>query len=788
MLRSFFIVSLRNLFVKNRLFTAINMLGLAVGIACFILVALFVREEYNFDRYHKNAERIYRIVVDFTSEGNVMHWARSSAPIGHYLTGAYPEFEQVVRIRKNPGTDLLSHDENNFYEERIFFADSALFKVFDFKLVLGNPSAALRDKNSIIITEKLAKKFFGKHDVIGYSLRLNNQVDLKITGLLEEVPRQSHFIADAFISFSTLDDLLGEKRLSHWGQFDHYTYVLLAPNATPQQAEAKFPDLLKKHAPEWVLEKEQLFLQPLTSIHLHSNLKDELTTNSDEKYSYILGTIAIFILLMASANFINLSTATQVTRFREIAIRKVLGAGAKEFSVYFWVEAFVVSVAALLAGFILAYVILPEFNFIIGRQLSFSNNYWLIPLALGAMMLIAFLSGFFTVFQSGRLKPVHVGRMQTPVAGKSRIRKMLVTFQFFISIFLIMATWVVTRQLHLLESSRFGFNSDHVLIIPIKDRSGNDKYNTVVNEIGKIAGVENASFSSSTPATNTAFTYTYTLVGNEAGEQPIATFMVDEHFFDLYNIRLKEGRMHNPLVPDTLTEVLLNEAAIKHFGLADAIGHQVKGRAKGHVVGVVENFNHTSLRDPFTPVIFYAFTPSFRFISVKLKGGEEKTALAGLEKKWMEFYPGFPLEYAFLNDQIEQLYGAEQLLGKAYKTFAIIALLIAGIGLAGLTGYQVERSRKEISIRKVFGGTTAQIMQWIYSGYYPVVTIATLAAWVAGYVWMERWLQGFVHKITVGPMYFVLPVSVVIAMLLLATGVQIFVASRTNPVENLREE
>jgi len=285
----------------------------------------FIYDEYSFDRYHKNADRIYRIVLDFTSEeGNTVNWARTSAPIGLLLQGAYPEIESVVRLRKNPGTDLLSNDEIKFYEERIFFADSSFAHVFDLPLKKGKSSLALKEKNSIVITEALGRKYFKNEDPIGKTLRFNNKIDLKVTGIMGEMSANSHFRADALITFSSLDDLLGERRLTHWGWMDHHTYILLTKGATPEQVETKFPDFIKQNAPEWVSKTEKLSLQSLASIHLHSDRKDEITPNSQESYSYILGTIALFILLMACANFINLSTATQVSRFKEISIQKML--------------------------------------------------------------------------------------------------------------------------------------------------------------------------------------------------------------------------------------------------------------------------------------------------------------------------------------------------------------------------------------------------------------------------------------------------------------------------------
>jgi putative ABC transport system permease protein len=788
MIRSFLQLSLRNLFRKNRLFTCINISGLAIGLACLLLIAMFIHDEYNFDAYHKNADRIHRVVLDFVEEGNTVSWARTSAPIGQYLAGAYPEVEQVVRLRKNPGTDLLSRDEIKFYEERVFFADSTLFEVFDFTLANGNPELALKDKNSIVITETLAKKYFSNDDPIGKTLRFNNLIDLKITGVINEIRANSHFVADAFITFSSLDDLLGEKRLTHWGWMDHYTYVLLTKGSNPQQLEAKFPDFFKKNAPEWVSEKEKLYLQPLKSIHLHSDRKDEITPNSHESYSYILGTIALFILLMACANFINLSTATLTTRFKEISIQKVLGASKFHLTTYFWIESILICTIALLMAFLLAFLVQPYFNLSTGKQLSIVGSLWLVGPALILTMFIGFLSGIIPTIQTGRLNILSISKPHGKSMSKSAIRTILITFQFCISILLITATWVVSSQFRFLKSSRLGFTSDNVIVIPVKDRSQNDKHSLIANEISQLPGVAKVSYASSAPGCNNTYTYTYTLIGSETGEQAMAAFLVDENFFDLYGVKLKEGVLPNLEKKDTLVDVVLNETAVRKLNLSEPIGQLVTGQVKGRIVGIIEDFNYATLHSSIEPLIMYSYPQNFRFVSVTLEEGEIQNQLAALEKRWQEFYPGYPLEYFFLNDKIQQLYGAESQLSRAYTSFSIIAIVIAGIGLIGLTTYLLNRKLKEISIRKVFGSSTTQLVSWIYSGYVKVVLIATLIAWGLSYYWMSKWLSGFAFKTELSAMYFILPALVMILILLLTTGIQTIRASRTNPIDNLRDE
>ncbi len=788
MFRSFFLLSLRNLFRKSGLFTFINISGLAIGLASLLLIAMFVYDEYNFDAYHTKADRIQRIVLDFSEKGNTVSWARTSAPIGKYLAGTYPEVEQVVRLRKNPGTDLLSRDEVKFYEEKVFFADSTLFDVFDIELSRGDAASALSDKNSIVITDALAKKYFKNDDPIGKSFRFNNTLDLKITGIINEMPANSHFKADAFITFSSLEELLGEKRLNHWGWMDHYTYVLLTPESTAEQLQSKFPDFIKKNAPEWVDEKERLYLQPLKSIHLHSDLKDEITPNSRSSYSYILGTIAVFILLMACANFVNLSTATLTGRFKEISIQKVLGAGQFHLALYFWIESILICAISLLLAFVLAAFTLPYFNISTGKQMSIVNGEWILVPALALAVAIGFLSGVMPTIQSGKLNIINISKPQGKLGSKSAIRSGLITFQFCISILLITATWIVSKQFNFLKSSRLGFTSNNVLVVPVKDRGQNEKHAIITNEIRKLPGVVNASFTSSSPGTGNTYTYTYTLSGTEIGEQTMAAFFVDENFFELYDIKLKEGRFPNFNKKDTLVDVILNESAVRYLQLSDPIGQLVRGQVQGKVVGVIEDFNHATLHSSIEPVIMYSYPQNFRFVSIQLQQGYDNKLLTALEKRWQEFYPEYPLEYFFLDEKIKELYGAESQLSKAYTSFSIIAILIAGIGLIGLTTYVLNRKLREISIRKVFGSSTAQLIWWIYSGYLKIALIATLIAWGVGYYWMKDWLNGFAFKTEINLTYFVLPALVMIIILLLTTGFQTFKASRSNPVKYLRDQ
>ena len=456
-------------------------------------------------------------------------------------------------------------------------------------------------------------------------------------------------------------------------------------------------------------------------------------------------------------------------------------------AVYFLIESMIICITAMLGAYFLVFVALPYFNILTGKQIPIENTVWFVFPSLVLALVIGFLTSIIPFYQAGRISILRTTKAQG-MTSKSAVRTALITFQFAISIMLITATWIVSSQVTFLKSSRFGFQSDNVIAIPVKDRSQNDRSTTITAELSKLKGVENASYASSMPGASNAYTYTFNFVGTENGEQTMPTFLVDEHFFDLYGIKLKEGRFPNVENRDTLNEVVINTAAVEQLHLSQPIGQLITGNVKGRIVGVIENFNYASLHSPIQPVIMYSYPGNFRFVSVKLAEGEIQNGLASLEKKWPELYPGYPLEYSFLNDQMQQLYASEYQLTEAYTSFSIMAIIIAGIGLIGLTTYLLTRKLKEISIRKVFGSSTSQLIAGVYSGYVKMILISTLIAWALSYYWMNRWLNGFAYKTDLSLQYFILPAAIMVFVLLLTTFIQTVKASLTNPVENLKDE
>jgi putative ABC transport system permease protein len=767
-------------------------LGLSVGFEATFLLSSYIVHEFSYDRYHKYSDRIHRVVHNWKTEENITPWARTSAPIGPMLEATYAEIELMTRVRKNPRTDLLQYKEKKFNENSLIFADSAFFKIFSFKLKSGSAERVLSEPNSIVLSEAMARKYFGNEDPMGKFLMYNNSVNLMVTGIMDQVPDNSHFTFDFVVTFSTLQEVIGEMRLNHWGWFDHQTYLLMEEGTDMYKFEASLGDFLKNHAPEWLPERMELFLQPLASIHLRSNLKDELETNSKPEYSYVLAVIGIFILFMAGINFINMATAKYSERSLEIGIRKIMGEQRRQLIKFYLFESAVFSFLSFLISIILVIFSINWFNEITGKSISlYSQISVYLFLALSIVSLIfGFLAGIYPALFLSALKPVSVLKGNIIEGIKTDyIRKILVIFQFFISILMLVSTLVVSRQLNFLQNTKLGFTEQHVIILPIKDRSQNNNYESIRQQLLSVNGVKEVSFSSSMPGSNNSMTFTYRFPESSIEEQPLATFMVDEYFTDLFDIKLVSGISFNKVNrSDSISHVIINESAVQFFNLDNPVGSLIQGNASGKVIAVIKDFNIKSLHDKLEPTILFVQPAWFRYIAVKIDNSDTQEILSGLEKKWAQIYPGELMEFSFMEDDINNLYRAEIQLRKAFEFFTIISILIAALGLLGLGSFILDRRTKEIGIRKVLGSTSGKIFTFISKDFLKLIGMATLIAWPISYYLMNNWLQTFPYKADLTWFVFVLPVIIMTGLLGITIGYQVLKASNSNPVKVLRNE
>lgn len=782
--RYFLRLSLRHLFKKQLGYTLINITGLAVGFATILIAGIYSYDELNYDRFHPNSERVYRLVVDWDGDGVKRNWARSSVPVGRVGDGDVPEIEQLVRVRKNPGTDLLTIANQSFYESQLLMVESGFFDLFGFKLMRGEINKVLSDKFSIVLNERTAKKYFGDQDPLGKVIRYDGRFDLTVTGVVKNPPTQSHIQFDCLLSFNLLDEMFSEGRLNHWGQFDHYTYLRTVERANTVDVETKMKTFLANQAPEWVNEKIILRLQPIHSIHLKSHRHSELSVNSSTSYSFVFITAAGLVLLLAIINYINLSAAIYMARTKEILMRKVLGSSKRNLLNTFITESIVLSITAMTLALLIMQFLLRQIGSVSGKDFGGAINFSVIGLALVIALITGLVSGIFPAVQLIKLQSFTTSILKK---GKTSLSNIMILVQLAISSLLIIAMLGVSKQLSFMQSTSLGYKSDEVLIIPIKDRSQNSKYQTTINELGSISGVKSASFSSSTPGTNNSLTYTYKIQNANREEAAVSTVILDENYFDLYGIALKEGRFPDGKLTVGQAQIILNQAAVDFFELEEPIGKTVTGKVKGIIIGVVEDFQINSLHTPMEPLIMYNFLPTLRYVSVKPDSHFTPQVLDKITASWSSIYKNYPLEFSFLEDDNLRLYSFETGVLFSLDILVRIAVFIAAIGLMGHATLLRRRSAREYSIRKVLGGSSSVILLRIFKKFLPPLFIGSVVVISLGYWGLNLWLQNFAFRNSPNLAIYVLPIlSMTILLILIVCGLLLKQLNQS-PVKYLRE-
>lgn len=790
MLKSYLTIALRNL-RRHKGYSFINIAGLAIGMAACVLILLFVRHEFSYDRYHERADDIYRVYMDRTSGEEVIHWARTPAPLAPALADAFPEIRAAVRIRKNPRTDLVRYGDKEFYEDRFYFADSNVFDVFSFSLKQGNPETALRDPHAVVITEEVARKYFGDEDPVGKVLTFENTVDFTVTGILDDVPSASHFVFDFLASFESLKETLGAQRVANWAWVDHHTYVLLEPGSDAAVLESKLPGFLGSAVPERFASRTVLRLQPLTRIHLHSKLKDEITAISDATYSYILSTVALFILLIACINFMNLSTARSARRAREVGMRKVLGAHRGQLMRQFLGESMVFFLVSFLLSGALVYLLLPLFSDLAGKELSLSQDIgFTLAVFVGIALFVGLVAGSYPAFYLSAAEPVKVLKESLGAGRRGGLfRKVLVVFQFAVSIVLIIGTVVISNQLDFFRNTTLGFDAEQVIVIPLRDRAAmRDQMSSMKEALKQNPQVVAVSAASSTPGTESHMTFPFRAEGMDEGIQ-LPTFLIDVDFAETYDLQIIQGRdLTERLASDSTHALLINEQATRHFGFEDAVGKPIEGFGEpATIVGVVKDFQFQSLHRPVEPLVLAPFA-FYRFLAIKIRPDRVPETLASIEAVWNQFAPERPFEYSFLDETIDEQYKAEAGLGRIFGYFSGLAVLIACLGLFGLASFTAERRTKEIGLRKVLGASTEKIVFLVSTDFIKLVVMAFVVAAPVAYLIMSWWLESFAHRVDVSLVTFVVAGVGAFIIAALTVSYQSIKAALTNPVETLRYE
>jgi putative ABC transport system permease protein len=800
MLRNYFKVALRNI-ARHKTYSFINIFGLATGISCFVLILLFIQDEVSYDRFHTKAGRIYRVIdkID-TQVGQGEESSSNPFPVAISLKNDYPHLiDHAVRFFNLQAPTLtLRIGDTKYNEKRVFFADSNLLQVFDFPLASGDPAKVLGDPNSIVLTQSLARKYFGDTDAVGKTIRFEGIIDLTVTGVFEPLPDQSHIHFDCLISFGTLRQLLGPNINKNWVWNPCWTYVLLKDGVKPEELESQFPTFIKKYYPDFIKPQVTHYLQPLTDIHLRSRLDYEIEPNSDESGVYIFAVIGIFILVIACINFMNLATARSANRAREVGMRKVLGAHRSQLIRQFLGESVMLSFMAVALALVLIELFLPVFNSISGKHLSFEllSN----PLLLGGLLavgvLTGLLSGIYPAFFLSSFQPVNVLKGGLKAGSRHALfRQILVVVQFAISLALIISTLIIYSQYNYLRSADLGFDKEQVIVMPTRPPIV-PKYQALKAELMKNKNVMSmATMNEIMGEHHNTHEYSY------EGMQPdkwiyFPALLVNETFVETFRLKLVAGRDFSEKIrTDDSLGVLINEAMVKHLNWGtpqNALGKQFfTPLGKERVIGVLQDFNFVSLENPIGPFVIDMPGANFRnfftkYIAVRVAPGDLAGTIAYVQKTWNTFAPEYPFEYFFLDQDLEKLYRSQENMSRLLLYFSILAIFIACLGLFALASFTAEQRTKEIGIRKVFGASVSSVVGLLSKEFLKLVLISNLVAWPLTWYIMHRWLGGFAYHVKIDLLVFVLAALTGLVIAMATVAFQAVKAAVSNPVKSLR--
>ena len=815
MLKNYFKVAFRSL-LRRKGFTLINVLGLATGMAACLLIVLYIRSELGFDRFHEKNSQIYRVALERKYPGRSTSYALIPPAIGASMQHEFPEIQQCTRLFDivGNGSFLIKIADKVFEEKRVLAADSNFFTVFTAPLLQGDAATALQKINTAVITESTAKKYFGSAaNAIGKSFESDGAAHYIITGVCKDWPENAHFIFDVLVSsvsfaFTTEPNYTG---------FSAHTYLLLNKQASPEVLEAKFPGFLDKYVSPAIAKGFNMtwqqfqsagngyryFLQPLTQIHLTSDLSAELRINGNIKTIYIFSVIAFFILAIACINFINLSTARSLERAKEVGIRKTFGSEKKSLVLQFLLESVLVSLASAGIAFLLMLLVLPLFNTIAGKELSVA--WFITPLRAMALLLFAIVAGLaagiYPAFVLSSFKPMLVlkGKFKSNRYGMV-LRNGLVIFQFSISVILIICTFVVNRQMQYMQGDALGFKKDHIIEIMQTQLLANQT-EAFRNGLAGIPGVEAISGASSFPGQDGFFGISFQPLGSREAMTGRAV-IADEAYAPLMNIQMKEGRFFSKEFLTDSLGIVLNEKAVREMGLTNAVGTRLTttedqfnapdGRPYQYtVLGVIKDFHYQSLHQQITPLIFInarKFGNVSPVTAIRIKADNFAAAVPAIEKSWKQFVPERPFHYDFLDRSLANQYQAEQTMQRIFTIFSVLAVFIGCIGLLGLAAYATQLRVREISIRKVLGASAGNIVTLLSRDFLRLIIIATLLAFPLAWWGMHSWLQHFAYRTSIAWWIFLLAGAMATAVALLTISFQAIKAALANPAERLRTE
>ncbi len=807
LIRNYFKTLGRNI-SRNKFYTTLNLSGLTIGIATCLLIILFIKDEVSYDRFHEKADRIHRVTLKY-EVGSQTHWAAIGPPVAKGLKDAIPEIEETVRMYPIGGNFHIFGYENNRYKAtKGVYTDSSFFDVFSYPLKHGVPETALIEPGSVVLSEEMAQAIFGSENPIGKDIHMTDwgNIYFTVTGVLEKMPTNTHFPFNYLVSMSTFYEVTSgpnwnpDNSLTWAGM---YEYVLLDEGVNPGQVEAKLPDFIDQFFARLADGETKpssmatMYLQPLTDIHLYSDLEKEYKTNSDMRYVYIFSIIAVFVLLIACANFINLTTARASNRMREIGIRKTLGAGRKQLAFQFLGESILLSLISFVLAYALTVFLLPYLNEITGKQFTFefTSDPVLILSFLGIALFSGIISGIYpSIYMSG-FSPVKVLKGITPNSSNNAfLRKGLVVFQFAISIFLIIGTLIVYNQLNFLRTEQMGFDKEGVINIPIFGDFEEIVYEnpeSIKQELQRNPNILNVSISGDYPGKRFSVE-SVRLDGQTEDEETsvrIADEGIDYDYIPTMGISLSEGRNFSKMAPTDTNAWIINEAAVKKLGLENPVGKILHwGSYSGPIVGISEDFNYMSLHTEVEALVM-PLTPDWGdYLFVRTTAGKTSEVLEFLETRIGELAPSNIFEYSFLSDEFDQLYRSEDQMSSVFWYFSLVAILIACLGLFGLSTFIIDQRTKEIGVRKILGASTKSILVLVSKSFIKLIAVAFILSVPIVYLIMNEWLSSFAYKAEIGIWMFILAGISILLISLATIGFQAMKSAISKPVEALKSE
>lgn len=799
MLKNLLKISIRTI-LKDRTYSLLNVTGLTIGITCSMFLLMYILHELSYDRYHENAKNIYRVVSNIKETDNAFTWAVAQIPLADELRDNYPEVQNAVRFF-GTGRTIYKNGEKQFYEEEFYLTDSTVFDMFTYKFIHGEPATALDNPFTLVLTETTAKKYFSDiSEAVGQSIQNEAGEEFKITGIIEDVPLNSHFIFDGLISRSTRRDFVGS-----WGNFGVFTYIQLPEGYDLSKMYTSFDKIIKERVNpifEQFGIKIVYELQPILDIHLYSKIQDEAEEGGDITYIYIFASVAAFMLLIACINYMNLATARSVNRAKEVGVRKVMGSQRRQLIAQFIAESVVIALIAMVISLVLIYVLLPTFNSLANKSLPFSYIFQgpIILSLLAIVIFVGIVGGSYPAFYLSGFSPINVlkGKLTTK-GGSAVFRKFLVAFQFMISIFMLISTLIVFDQLQFMRNKDLGFEKERVVRIGMNERALREKSQVLINQLKQMPEVSSVGTASSSPGLGIG-KLLLKVEDNEGKlvDRGVDLYAADYDFVSTLGMKVVTGRDFSREFPsDTTFGALVNESMVKRMSWENPIGKKFvfsDGNPdtpdnERTVVGVVKDYHQNSLYDPIEPLMIL-MAPRNGFVFVRTEEGDVRKSLAAIESAWKEIFPTYTFEYDFLDADFNSQYQADEKRSQIFTAFSGLTIVIACLGLLGLAAFTTEQRTKEIGVRKVIGASVQNLVVLISREFFLLVGIGMIVAFPLAWFFTNDWLQNFAYRIELKGEWptFILSALLAFIITLMTVGFHVVRAASANPVKSLRDE